>query len=350
MVRVAVIGAGVWGKNLVRTFANLPNCTLAWCCDTDESRLATQATAHPGLRTTNSVEELLADASLEAVVVATPATTHHDVARRVLEARKHVFVEKPLSTTVEDARDLVERAHGSGLKLMVGHLLLHHPAVERMRLLVDNGSVGRIHYVYSQRVNLGQVRKDENALWSLAPHDISLMLHFLDGEPEVVWAHGDAFLRPGVEDVVFLTVRFSSGQTGHAHLSWLDPHKERKFTVVGERQMLVFDDVHPTEKLRVYDKGVDRRRDFSTYEEFLTLRNGDTHILQTGGDEPLRRECLDFVHAVTEDRPPRTTGRDGLRVVEVLDAAHRSLEAGGVPVRIDGLRRSGRARVATETH
>jgi predicted dehydrogenase len=217
---------------------------------------------------------------------------------------------------------------------MVGHLLLYHPGVRYLKQAVADGVLGDLLYIYSQRVNLGKVRRDENALWSFAPHDLSVVLHLMGQEPVDVAARGSAFLQPGVEDVVFVDLRFPGGQTAHVHVSWLDPHKLRKFTVVGTQKMIVFDDMEASEKIKVYDKGVDRAGQVVSYGDALTVRSGDILIPKISLQEPLRLECQHFIECVRERRKPLTDGLDGLRVVKVLDAAQRSLARGGAPVAI----------------
>jgi predicted dehydrogenase len=289
----------------------------------------------PGVRTAESFEVLLEDEAVRAVVIATPAVTHAELARRALDAGRHVFVEKPMALAAKEARDLCERAEARGLVLMVGHLLVYHPGVERLRQLVESGELGPIHYLYSQRVNLGKIRADENALWSFAPHDLSVMLHVLPSRPVDVAARGQAYLREGVEDVVFLNLRFENGVMGNVQLSWLDPHKLRKFTVVGRRKMAVFDDVEASEKLKIYDKGAEVPGDYAGYGDYIGLRFGDIVIPRLPSTEPLRLECQEFLRCVEEGATPVTDGRSGLEVVRILEAAQHSLENGGAPVSIE---------------
>jgi len=269
--------------------------------------------------------------------VASSAINHYPLAKTLLEAGKDVYVEKPLTLEVEHAETLCRLARANDRILMVGHLLLYHPGVQYLKRMVQDGSIGDLLYVYSQRVNLGKVRKDENALWSFAPHDLSVVLHLLEAEPVDVVARGSAFLQKGVEDVVFVNMRFADGRMAHVHVSWLDPHKLRKFTVVGTQKMVVFDDMEASEKIRIYDKGVDRAGQVVSYGDALTVRSGDILIPKISLQEPLRLECAHFVDCVRERRKPLTDGLDGLRVVKVLDAAQKSLERGGAPVAIQPL-------------
>ncbi len=332
LVGIAVVGTGDWGANLVRNFAALPGARLAALCDHDPARLAATAAQYPGVRATARVEEVAGAPDVRGVVVAASAAQHHTMARALLEAGKDVFVEKPLALRTDHAEELVRLARERDRILMVGHLLLHHPGVRWLKEMVRKGELGEVLYIYSQRVNLGKVRRDENALWSFAPHDLSVILHLLEREPLDVAARGSAFLQGAVEDVVFLHVRFPGGKMAHVHVSWLDPHKLRKFTVVGSQKMVVFDDMEASEKIRVYDKGIDRAGQIVSYGDALSVRSGDILIPKISLQEPLRIECQHFVDCVREHRTPLTDGEDGLRVVRVLAAAQQSLAAGGTPV------------------
>jgi predicted dehydrogenase len=336
-VGIAVVGTGDWGANLVRNFASLPGARLAALCDVDPQRLARAAAQAPGARTVDRAEALAAMDDVQAVVVAASAVSHYTVARAMLEAGRDVYVEKPLALEVAHAEELVALARARGRILMVGHLLLHHPAVRHLKAMLDRGDLGEIYYLYSQRVNLGKVRHDENALWSFAPHDLSVILHLLGREPVDVVARGSAFLQGNVEDVVFIDLSFTGGQRAHVHVSWLDPHKLRRLTVVGSRKMVVFDDMEASEKVRIYDKGVDRAvGQVVSYGDALTVRSGDILIPKISLQEPLRIECQHFVDCVRERKTPLTDGEDGLRVVRVLAAAQASLDQGGAPVPVAG--------------
>ncbi len=334
LVGIAVVGTGDWGANLVRNFANLPGTRLVSVCDADPQRLARTAAQYPGVRAVGDVADVARDPDVQGVVVAASAVSHYPLAKALLEAGKDVYVEKPLTLEVAHAEELVRLAKTKGRVLMVGHLLLYHPGVQYLKKMVQDGSIGDLLYIYCQRVNLGKVRKDENALWSFAPHDLSVILYLMDQEPVDVAARGAAFLQPGVEDVVFVDLRFPGGQSAHVHVSWLDPHKLRKFTVVGTQKMMVFDDMEASEKIKVYDKGVDRAGQVVSYGDALTVRSGDILIPKISLQEPLRLECLHFVECVRERKRPLTDGLGGLRVVKVLDAAQRSLKAGGQPVAV----------------
>jgi predicted dehydrogenase len=322
-VRVGVAGLGYWGPNLARNFASIPGCELAWLCDGDPEALQRVASSHPGVRTTGALDDLLADPALDAVVLATPVPTHADLAVRVLQAGKHCFVEKPLATRVGDAERAVAAADAAGRALMVGHLLEYHPGIAKLKEIATSGELGDIYYVYGNRLNLGKLRADENALWSLGAHDVSVLLHLLDEEPHEVEARGESYMRQPVEDVVFCFLRFPSGRAAHLHLSWLDPHKERRFTVVGSKRMATFDDMALEGKVTVYDKGFDE--DSRSYGEYIT-RSGDIWSPRIPNREPLRLECEHFVECVRSGATPRSDGRSGLRVVRVLEALQARLE------------------------
>jgi predicted dehydrogenase len=238
-------------------------------------------------------------------------------------------VEKPIALNVEEAKAMVDLAGRRGLVLMVGHLLLYHPAVTHLKEMIDNGELGDVYYVYTERRNLGKVRQDENAMWSLAPHDISVALLLLGEMPVTVAAQGQAYLQSGIEDTVFFTLRFSDGRLVHSHVSWLDPHKVRRLTVVGSRQMAVFDDVEPAEKLRIYDKGVERTPEYESYGDALTLRFGDIYVPRIEMQEPLRLECQHFLDCVENRQQPLSDGQNGLQALHVLDALQRSLDNEG---------------------
>ena len=323
MTSIGVVGLGYWGPNLARNFDRLPGCELAWLCDASEGALEPFGAGFPGVRTTSSVTDLLDDNTLDAIVLATPVPTHADMARQVLDAGKHCFVEKPLAQSVEEAEGVVEAARAAGRVLMVGHLLEYHPGVEHLSRLVDSGELGRVRYIYSNRLNLGQLRRDENALWSLGAHDVSVILRLAGEEPSECRAVGESYVNEGVEDVVFCYLRFPSGLAAHMHLSWLDPHKERRFTVVGSKRMATFDDMELERKLTVYDKGFDE--DYSSYGEYIA-RSGDIFSPRVANEEPLRIECRHFLECVTTGAAPRSDGEAGLRVVRVLETLQQSLQ------------------------
>jgi predicted dehydrogenase len=323
--RVGVVGLGYWGPNLARNLAAIPGCELRWLCDPRPEARARASRAFPGARVAGELSDLLEDPALDAVLLATPVATHAALAASVLQAGKHCFVEKPLATRAADAEAAVQAAAGAGKTLMVGHLLEFHPAVARLKELIDSGELGGLYYIYGNRVNLGQLRADENALWSLGAHDVSVVLHLVAEEPEQCLAHGASYVRDGVEDVVFCYLRFPSGIVAHLHLSWLDPHKERRLTVVGSRRMATFDDMLLEGKLAIYDKGFDE--DARSWGEYIA-RSGDIFSPRISNAEPLRIECEHFLECIRTGATPRSDGHSGLRVVRVLEALQRSLEGG----------------------
>jgi predicted dehydrogenase len=324
-LRVAVAGLGYWGPNIARNFAGLPGAELAWCCDAAESNRARVAPMFPHARFTPDLDEVLADDSVDAVALATPVPTHAELAIRVLTAGKHCFVEKPMAQSAVDAEAVVAAARAAGRTLMVGHLLEYHPGVMKLKELIDGGELGRILYIYGNRLNLGKLRADENALWSLGAHDVSVLLRLAGEEPHEVEARGESYMREGIEDVVFCFLRFPSGLAAHLHLSWLDPHKERRFTVVGEGRMATFDDMALEGKITVYDKGFDEQAGRGSYGEYIT-RSGDIWSPRLPNIEPLRTECEHFVQSIRSGATPISDGESGLRVVRVLEALQQSLD------------------------
>ena len=323
MTRVAHAGVGGWGKNVARVVGELAD--LAWICDTDPARLDEYARRYPQARVTRAFDDVLTDDEVEAVVIATPVPTHFDLAKQALEAGRHVFVEKPPAMRGEEMEELVEIAEAGDLVLMPGHLLLYHPGLRMVKGLVDTGELGEVACVYGNRQNLGVIRSNENALWSLGVHDLSVILWLLGEEPSEVVAYGQDFVQPGIEDVVFCFLRFPSGKVAHMHLSWLDPHKMRKMTVVGREKMVVFDDMELERKVTVYEKGP--WEPAQTYGEWRT-RTGDIFSPKIANDEPLRLELQHFLRLVEEGPGEHREATDGLAVVRTLDRLTTSLRTG----------------------
>jgi predicted dehydrogenase len=321
MTRIAQVGLGQWGTKLLRNFDALAD--VAWLCDVDGEQRAEVGRGYPSAQVTGDVDEALADDSVQAVVIATPVPTHYELARRALEADKHVFVEKPPAMLGAEMEELCELAEERGRVLMPGHLLLYHPAVRALKGIVDSGDLGDILCIYGNRQNLGTIRTHENALWSLGVHDLSVLLFLIGEEPSELWAHGHAFLNPRVEDIVFCYLRFPSGKIAHLHLSWLDPHKIRRITVVGRDKMAVFDDMEPERKVTVYDKAPEEPT--TTYGEWKT-RTGDIYSPKVPTTEPLRLECQHFLQLVAGVGDPLRAARDGLLVVRALEQLQASLE------------------------
>jgi len=333
VIRLGSLGYGTWGRHVARVADATPGARLVAIAEADERRRNAAAGRHPGVAVCADAREVLTRKDVDAVLIATDAAGHAALVEAAAAAGKHILVEKPLALSVPEARRAVEAAAQKGVLLQVGHLLRYHPAVEVL-LRVARAELGRIRCVAAQRLNFGQLRTDENVVFSLGPHDLSIMLELFGEAPVSVAAQGAAFVREGVEDLAFLTLRFPGGGIGHLHLSWLDPHKVRRLTVVGERKMAVFDDMEPREKVRVFDSAVEAPNGTWVYGENLSLRTGDIFLPSFPATEPLAVEIAHFVDSVRNGRPPRTGGEEGIRVVEILAAAQESMRSGGTPVRL----------------
>ncbi len=332
-LHLAQLGAGHWGVNLIRNLSQLTAVDRLTVCDLDPGRREFVRERYPTVTITDVAEDLFADPSVDAVIVALPVFLHHEYTKKALLAGKHVFVEKPLARTLAEAQELVELAAAKQRVLLVGHTFLYNDAVRKVKEYIDSGELGEIYYISAQRLNLGRVRNDVNALWNLAPHDISIILYWLGQEPVAWSATGMTFLQEAVEDVVFANLHFPSGIAAHIHVSWLDPLKTRQMVVVGSKKMIVYDDVSTDSKIVIYDKGVDKhgidRRlpDIENYAQFqLRHRSGDVLIPKLDFKEPLRRECQHFVDCIVNGAEPLTDGAAGLEVVRVLELIQRSLE------------------------
>jgi predicted dehydrogenase len=336
-VNVAMVGLGYWGPNLARNLALLNGGALHTICDSRPEQLARYGDQFPKARTTTDFEAVLADPDVHAIVLATPSATHHQLAKAALLAGKHILVEKPLANSSEACEELIAIADERKLTLMVGHVFIYNAAVRKVREYIEAGELGEIYYAYAQRLNLGQVRQDSNALWNFAPHDLSILEYWFGAEPVNVVARGYDYIQPGIEDVVFMTLDYPGGIGANVHISWLDPLKVRRMTVVGSEKMVVYDDVSTDARVLLYDKGVtwkgqDPRKaslgKFETFAQFqLLLRAGDVLIPKVDFVEPLRVETQHFVDCITTGATPETDGRAGLRVVRALEAAHRSMNA-----------------------
>lgn len=339
MTVVAQLGCGYWGPNLLRNFSSQAGCEVKWVAEQSAQRRAYVEAGFPRTRTTESHEQVLSDPEVQAVVVATPASTHFELVRAALRAGKDVFVEKPLAMSTAEADELVGLAEAGARVLMVGHTFLYNAAVNYVKRFLDSGELGDLYYVYSQRLNLGQVRSDVNAWWNLAPHDVSILLYLMNGElPVSVSAHGVDYLQPGIQDVVFATLQWHNRVTAHVHVSWLDPGKTRKMTFVGSRKMVVYDDVSD-DKIAVFDKGVDRvprvgeRMDFDQANAYLLQqRAGDVLLPRIAFKEPLQVESGHFLECVRSRATPLTGPTHARDVVAVLEAVDRSLQDGGSAV------------------
>ena len=333
---IAQIGCGYWGPNVLRNFSAQPDCWVKFVAEINPERQAYVRTNFPRSKVVSDLDTILNDAEVDAVIVATPASSHYALTKKVLESGKHAFVEKPLATSTADADELVKLSETSGKLLMAGHTFLYNAAVRYARTLLTGDQLGQLYYIYSQRLNLGQVRSDVNAWWNLAPHDVSIMLYLMNGElPVTVSAVGVSYIQPGIEDVVFATLKWANGVTGHIHVSWLDPGKIRKMTLVGSRKMVVYDDVSD-DKITIFDKGVDRvpkigeRMDYdqSTGAYQLVHRSGDILLPKIAFPEPLKTESAHFLECVRKGSPPLTGPKHARDVVAILEAGQKALASG----------------------
>ena len=336
MVNIGFVGLGSWGTNLLKAFSTVKGANIKSCCDKNSISLEKARRLLPNSSFTRKFDDLISDGEIDTIVIATSAVTHYELALQAIQKGKHVFVEKPLAMSIKDSSSLVNLAAKKRIKLMVGHILEYHPAVEKMRELITKNELGKIYYVYSQRVNLGVLRKDENALWSLAPHDISMVNFLLDKEPIRVSAYGQSYLQKGIEDVVFINLQMSNKIFIHIHISWLNPFKVRRLTIVGSKKMAVFDDMESSEKVKIYDKGFkkQKKQKFIYPLTSLVVRFGDIVAPKIDMSEPLKRECEHFIHCILKNKTPRSDGAAGLRVIKVLAAAQTSLRENGRWVKI----------------
>ena len=339
-IGIATVGAGAWGSRVVAALAATPGAQLRWICDRNPANLARLEGVHPGTRLTTSFDEVLRDGGVAALVVAAESRNHHPLARQALQADRHVLVEKPLALSTNDAADLCTLARRARRTLMVGHLLLYDPAVTVARQAIDAGELGDVLTLHSQRTNLGTVRRDENAWWSLAPHDVAVALHLLGELPHEVSATGGCFLQRGrgVEDLAFATLRFGDGRLAHVHVSWLDPLKRRSLTVVGSKKMLTFEESASEQRIKIFDRravsfseGQPRDGQGALTDELVSVHRGEMRAPALPAGDPLRLQCAHFIECVQTGQRPRTDGEQGLAVVRVLEAGQRSMRAGGAP-------------------
>ncbi|MDI6703950.1 MAG: Gfo/Idh/MocA family oxidoreductase [bacterium] len=335
-INIGAIGCGYWGPNLIRNFDALPDSNLFMCSDLDQRRLDYILSLYPHTKVTKDYKQILHHPKVDAVVITTPARTHFTLAKEALLEGKHVFVEKPLSLTTKECEELISLSEKKGKILMVGHLLIYHPAVRKIKGFIDQGELGDIYYIYTTRVNLGRVKTDVNALWNFGPHDISVILYWLDAFPISVSAVGESYLQDKIEDVVFITLRFENKVIASLHISWLDPGKVRRITVVGSKKMVVYDDVNTEEKVKVYDKGVVMNKSFDNFgEATMTLRFGDIYSPRIDTKEPLKVECQHFLDCILNNQSPLTNGYEGMKVVKILEKASISLKEGGKVIDIE---------------
>ncbi len=338
MINVAVVGCGYWGPNLVRNFRSLPECNVKKICDMDSGRLEHMKRLYPEVETTQYIDDVIKDTDIDAVAIATPVRFHFEMGKRSLEAGKHTFVEKPMAMSVAESSKLCELAERQKLTLMVGHTFIYSSPVRKIREIIRSGDLGDILYISSRRLNLGLFQKDINVAWDLAPHDISIILYVLDEVPVSVNCQGKAHFTKGIEDVTNMTLNLASGSFSAIQSSWLDPNKVREMTFVGSKKMLVYDDLEPMEKIKVYDKRVEIPPHYDTFAEFhYSYHYGDMYSPYVKQSEPLKVECQHFLDCIKTGKKSNSNGTDGLRVVQVLEASSRSLENGGSKIEIRDL-------------
>lgn len=336
VLSVGVVGCGYWGPNLIRNFSSLSDCRVKWVCDTDEQRLSHMKKLYPSAETTKEFDRLVDDAELDAVVVATPVYLHHEMGKKALLAGKHAFIEKPMAPSGEQCAELVVLADKSRLTLMVGHTFIYSSPVRRIKEIVDAGDIGEIQYISSRRLNLGLFQKDINVAWDLAPHDISIILYLLGKVPASVNCQGKAHVNREIEDVTNMSLNFANGGFAIVHSSWLDPNKVREMIIVGSKRMIVYDDNQPLEKIKIFDKRVETPPHYDTFAEFqYSYHYGDAYIPYIKQVEPLKTECQHFLDCIRKGTRPESSGLDGLRVVQILEAASESLRNDGAVVAID---------------
>jgi predicted dehydrogenase len=333
-LNLAVIGAGHWGPNLLRNFDNDTRVSVTKLCEKDLSRAKEVATHYRNLAVTDDIKDICNDNSIDAVVICTPTDTHFEVARACLLSGKHIFLEKPMATTSSECLTLIEIAREKNLKIFVGHVFLYNPAVQYIKKLIEKGELGQIVYIYAKRVNLGPVRRDVNALWDLAPHDIAIFNYWLGCEPLSCSAKGIVYINPPLHDVVFSSMRYPNNVFVNLHVSWIDPRKSREVVVVGTKKMVIFDDMNPVGPVQIYDKAVTRETSVKTVADTIhafkvVLQEGDLVIPKVPAQEPLRNECQKFVECLNQDTQPLSDGENGLSVVRVLESLSWSLENGG---------------------
>jgi len=335
-VKIGVVGAGYWGPNIIRNFTQIPDADMAVCCDLDEKRLKHMKSLYPMTRVTTDYNEIIEDPSIDAVAVCTHVSAHYPLAKKALEAGKHVLVEKPFTAKVEEAEELVELARKNGSILMVDHTFEYTAGVNKMKEIIEGGLLGEILYVHCSRLNLGIFQRDINVVWDLAPHDISIILYATGLKPKSVRTVGMRLLHPKVEDVAIVTLR--CGENSHAviHVSWVDPRKVRTVSVVGTKQMLVYDDLDPLAKIHIYDKGVENPPHYDTFGEFLcSYHYGDILMPLLKDGEPLNAMCRHFLECITNGAKPRSSGESGLKMVRLLAASDESIKAGGAEIPVD---------------
>jgi len=341
-IKVGVVGCGYWGPNLVRNFRSLPDCNLKIMCDVSEQRLTHLKSLYPEVDGETDYNHMLNGVGLDAVIIATAVKSHYSLAKASLLSGKHTFIEKPMASSSEECQELIEIAQKKGVVLMTGHTFLYSPAVRKIKEIIQNGDIGEIRYICARRLNLGLFQKDINVAWDLAPHDVSIILHIMEDRPTVVNCQGSAHITPGVEDVTTMWLGFPGERSAIVHSSWLDPRKIREMTIVGSKRMIVYDDVSPLEKIRLFDARVERPPHYDTFAEFhYAYHYGDVYIPYIKQEEPLKNECQHFLDCIRHGTHPLTSGEDGLELVRILEASTESLKNGGAPVNLSARQNGG---------
>ena len=336
MLNIAVIGCGYWGPNLVRNFYSLEGCRVKYVCDVQEDRLAHLKRLYPDIETVTDFNYVIDDPEVDAVTIATPVGLHYELAKKSLEAGKHTFIEKPMAATVAECKELIEIADNMNLRIVVGHTFIYSPPVRKIKEIVSKAVLGEMQYISTRRLNLGLFQTDINVTWDLAPHDISIILYIMGKEPVFVNCQGKAHVNPEIEDVTNLTLNFENGGFATIQSSWLDPNKVREMTFVGSKRMLVYNDLEPNEKIKIYDKRVETPPYYDTFAEFhYSYHYGDIYSPYIKQYEPLKVECQHFIDCIKTGEKPLSGGLEGLKVVQILEAASKSLKSNGAPVEID---------------
>ena len=335
MLNIAVVGCGYWGPNLIRNFNGLSSTKVKIICDKDKNRLKHLQSIYPGIETTTKFSDLLSGNDLDAIAIATPVSEHYKLAIKSIESGKHTMIEKPMSSSVKECNELIDRANGRKVTLMVGHTFIYTAVVRKMKKIIEDGDIGDILYISSRRLNLGLFQKDINVAWDLAPHDLSIILYLIGESPVAVNCQGKCHVNKGIEDVTSMSLDFRGGKFAIIHNSWLDPNKVREMIIIGSKRMIVYDDNQPLEKIKIYDKRVETPPHYDTFAEFqYSYHYGDMYSPYIKQEEPLKVECQHFVDSITNGSSPVTSGQEGLQVVQILEAASKSLKSGGNRVEI----------------
>jgi len=333
MIKIGVIGCGYWGPNLIRNFHQIDRSEMVMAADLDKDRLKYIESLYPSIKTTIDYRDIINNSGIDAIAIATPVNTHKKFAIEAMEQGKHVFVEKPMASSVADAEAMIDLSESNGCCLMVGHTFEYTAAVRKIKEIMDSGELGDIYYISAQRLNLGLFQQDINVVWDLAPHDISIILYLIGKEPEYLTTIGTSHINPRIQDVATLTMVFDANLIAFIQCSWLDPNKVRKTTIVGSKKMLVYDDIEPNNKISIFDQGVEVPSHYNTFAEFhYAYRYGDIVIPKIDNYEPLKVELTHFIESIEQKKTPKTDGRNGLRVVKILEAAQDSIDNGGKSV------------------